>query len=98
MPYKNSNSQTLGEAIRDLLRTYRLEGKINQARIIEAWEEVSGPMITKHTRHLYIKGKKLFVELDSPALKNELTYSKGQIVEALNKVVGHEVITDIVFR
>lgn len=98
MPFKKSNEQTLGEAIRQLLKTYRLEGKINQARIIEAWDEVTGPMISKHTRDLYVKGSKLFVELDSPALKNELAYSKSQIVDKLNEAVGQEVIKDIVFR
>ena len=98
MPFKKSNEQTIGEAIRELLSTYRLEGKLNQARIIEAWEDVTGPMISKHTREMYIKGSKLFVEIDSPALKNELTYSKGRIVASLNEAVGQEVITDIVFR
>jgi len=95
---RRSNDQTLGAAIREMLSTYRLEGKLRQARIIEAWPKVTGKMITNHTRDIYIKGRKLFVQLDSPALKNELSYSKSQIVEALNEAAGGEVIKDIVFR
>jgi len=95
---RGPNNQTLGEVIREMLSSYRLEGKLQQARIIEAWPEVTGKMITNHTRDIYIKGTKLFVLLDSPALKNELSYSKSQIVEALNKAAGREVIKDIVFR
>jgi predicted nucleic acid-binding Zn ribbon protein len=94
---RNSNEQSLGEVIRELLASYRLEGKVNQARVIMAWEEVTGKMISKHTQDLYIKGSKLFVKLDSPALKNELSYSKGKIIELLNKEAGGEVISDIVF-
>ncbi|MCD4723855.1 MAG: DUF721 domain-containing protein [Bacteroidales bacterium] len=95
---RNSNEQPLGEVIRELLASYRLEGKLNQARVIMAWEEVTGKMISRHTQDLYIKGSKLFVKLDSPALKNELAYSKGQIIDSLNDAAGGEIITDIVFN
>lgn len=95
---RNSNEQPLGEVIRELLASYRLEGKLNQARVIMAWEEVTGKMISRHTQDLYIKGSKLFVKLDSPALKTELSYSKGKIIELLNKEAGGEVISDIVFN
>lgn len=92
------NEKPLGEVIQELLKAYSLEGKLKHARIIEAWPEVTGKMITNHTRDLYIKGSKLFVIIDSPALKNELTYSKSRIIEELNKTVGAEVIKDIIFR
>ena len=94
---RRSNEQPLGEVIRELLSNYRLEGKLLQARIIEAWPEVTGKMITGHTKDLYFKGSKLFVKIDSPALKYELGYSKSKIIEELNKVVGEEVVKDIVF-
>ena len=95
---RNSNEQPLGEVIRELLASYRLEGKLNQARVIMAWEEVTGKMISRHTQDLYIKGSKLFGHLDSPALTTDLSYSKGKIIELLNKEAGGEVISDIVFR
>lgn len=98
MAERNHNNKALGDVIRELLHDYNLEGKLSQARIIEAWPKVTGDMITKHTRDLFIKGRTLFVYLDSPALKNELSYSKSKILEELNKHVGEEVITNIVFK
>jgi predicted nucleic acid-binding Zn ribbon protein len=95
---RGPNDQTLGEVIHQLLASYNLEGKVKQARIIEAWPEVTGSMITNHTRDLYIKGRTLFVKLDSPALKTELSYSKSQIIDNLNEAAGGKVIRDIVFR
>jgi len=95
---RRSNEQPLGEVIRELLSNYRLEGKLLQARVIEAWPEVTGKMITNHTKDIYFKGSKLFVKIDSPALKNELSYSKGKIIEELNKVVGEAIVSDIIFR
>jgi predicted nucleic acid-binding Zn ribbon protein len=98
MAKRDSNDQPLGEVIKELLNQYKLESKLKQARLIEAWPEVTGDMITRHTRDLYIKGKTLFVRLDSPALKNELSYSSSDIVMKLNEAVGEEVITKIVFN
>ena len=80
-----------------MLSSYRLEGKMKQARIIEAWPEIVGEMITKYTRDIYIKRTRLYVKIDSPVIKNELSYSKSDILKSLNDVVGEEVITDIVF-
>jgi predicted nucleic acid-binding Zn ribbon protein len=93
----NSNQKTLGEAIRELLERYNLEGKLGHTRVIQTWEEVAGEMISRHTREMYFKGNKLFVRLDSPALKNELSYSKRKIIDALNEKVGAVIVADIVF-
>ena len=95
---RGPNNQSIGDVIKELLSSYKLEGKLKQARIIEAWPAVTGKMITNHTKDLYIRGTKLFVKLDSPALKNELSYSKSQIVDALNEAAGGQVIADIVFN
>ncbi len=80
-----------------MLENYRLGGKLMQARVIEAWPEVAGDMISRHTRDMYFKGKTLFVKLDSPALENELSYSKSSIIASLNEAVGETVVSEIVF-
>ena len=95
---RRSNDQKLSEVIRELLKAYRLDNKLNEVRLIKSWDDVVGKVISKHTKNLYIKRRTLFVTLDSPALKNELSFSRTKIIEALNKEVGEEVIEEIVFR
>lgn len=91
-----NSDRTLGEVIRELIETYRLEGKLNELKVIHAWESVVGKMIAKHTKDIYIRNKKLFVKVDSPALKNELIYSTSVILENLNKEAGTKVIEEII--
>ena len=95
---KKSNESTLRQAIEEMLKTYQLDRKLTETRLINSWEKVVGRMIAKHTSTLYIRNKKLIVKLDSAALKNELSYAKEKIKNALNKEAGQEVITDIVFK
>jgi len=94
---QTSNETTLKDAILMMLKRYRLESGVDEKRLIAAWDSVTGQMISKHTLDLYIKQKKLFVKLDSAALKNELSYAKTKICEKLNEEVGKEIITSVVF-
>ena len=91
------NEQTIKEAINELLDAYRLRDKLNETRLLQSWGEVTGKMISNHTVDLFIKRKILYVKLDSPALKNELSYSKEKIIDLLNTEAGLEVIRKIVF-
>jgi len=95
--FNKSNEFTLKEAIEQLLNAYKMNGKINETRIIQAWDQVCGVMISKHTENLYIQNRVLFVKVDSAALRNELSYAKTKLVKALNSSVKEEVITEIVF-
>jgi len=92
-----SNEITLKQAINKLLKAYRLDHKLNETRLINSWEKVVGKLISKHTTNLNIRNQKLFVSLDSAALKNELSFSKEKIVDMLNKEAGSKIINDIVF-
>jgi len=95
---QNSNEQTIGDAIREFLHTYDLEDKLNEARVIHSWEKVAGKLVARHTLQLHIRNRVLFVKIDSPALRCELNYSRGKIVELLNREVNGKVIEDIVFQ
>lgn len=89
---------TLKDAIMQLLRTYHLEDKLIEHRLIANWEVVVGTMISRHTKDIWLKDKKLYVKLDSPTIRMELSYRRSQLVELLNESVGKELITDVVLR
>jgi predicted nucleic acid-binding Zn ribbon protein len=92
------NEHTLKEAIDQLLKVYRLDGKLAEHKLIASWEQVMGVMIAKHTKDLYIKHKQLFVTLDSAALRNELSLARNKIVKLLNEEAGSEVITEVILK
>jgi predicted nucleic acid-binding Zn ribbon protein len=93
-----SNDRSLGDAIREFLHSYHLEDKLNETKVIQSWGKVVGPMVEKHTEGLYIKNRILFVKVDSPALRQELSFSRSKIVGELNEEVKANVIEDIVLK
>ena len=67
-------------------------------KVWSAWPEVLGPTIASYTRELYIKNQVLYVHLASAALRQELMMGRELLVRNLNRHVGAQVITNIIFR
>lgn len=95
---RRRETQSLGEVLRQVLKAQQLEPKLNENRVLDAWDRVLGPSIVKYTNGKYIKNRVLYVSLTSSVLKQELSYSRQQLVDSLNKEVGEEVIKDIYFQ
>lgn len=95
---RKSNEQTLKQVIEELISTYRLDGKLSETRLLNSWEQTVGKLVAKHTKRLYIKNKILFVELDSAAIREELSYARQKLIQRLNQVAGKQVIEDVVLR
>ena len=94
---KHSNEQTLKEVIKALLDAYKRSDGLQESKLIQSWDKTVGHFVAKNTEKVYIRNKVLFVKLNPPALKHELSFAKSNLVSSLNKAVGTEVITDIVF-
>jgi len=86
----------MSEAIRELLNSYRLTSKFDEASLIGSWERLAGTPIAKRTKKIYIRNKVLFVELDSPSMKHDFSLHKAQVLELFKKEFGAGIITDII--
>lgn len=95
---RHSNEQKLGEVIKEIIAEFHLGKKLNEARVIGSWEKIVGDMIARHTVQLRIVNQILFVEVDSAALRNELTYAREKIRKKLNKIAGEELLKEVVFK
>ena len=69
---KKGKTESVGDILRKYLRQEGLETPLNQQRLISKWFELMGPGISAYTGEIYIKNQTLFVQLKSPALKNNL--------------------------
>ena len=86
----------MGQAIRELLNSYRLSTKFDEANLIGSWERLAGKPIARRTKKIQIRNKVLFVELDSPSLKHDFSMHKAQVLELFQKEFGAGVVTDII--
>lgn len=95
---KRSDAKSVGEIIKTILQQEHLEDRLYEQQIVELWPKVVGPVINKYTVSRYIVDHKFVVHLSSAPLKNELMMHKSRLVEALNKLVDKQIITEIIIK
>ena len=93
---KKGEYQRVGEAIRDMLNAYRLENKFDEANLVDSWERLVGKPIARRTRKLYIRNKVLYVEFDSPTMRNDFSLHKTDVLALFRKEFGPDAIEEII--
>lgn len=96
MSRKDFNTKHIGAAIREMFERYSLTGKFDEATLLTSWEKLVGKPVARNTRRLYIRDKVLFVQMESAAMKHDLTYLKDGILQRLEAEFGKGLITEIV--
>lgn len=95
---RKKNTELLSDVIKQVLKQQHLDKPLYEKRIIDAWPLVLGNNIMQYTTDLTIKNKVLFVSIRSSVLRHDLFLSREEIKISLNKYVGFDVITEIIFK
>lgn len=93
-----SNTHKLSDLIRYYKKKNKLETGINSTRIVNSWPKVVGEIIAKKTTRIEVINRKLYVQINSSVVRNELLLLKGDLIRRLNEEAGHNEISDIYFR
>lgn len=93
-----SNQKSIGEAISEFLKHFKLEEKITERRIAASWEKVMGKHIARYTKRMVLKNGVLYVYVESAVMRNELVMARNKIKDMLNKEAGRDVIEEVVIR
>jgi predicted nucleic acid-binding Zn ribbon protein len=94
---RDPGTTTVKEAFDKLLQVYKLRGRFNETYLETFWGKMMGPMIASRTTRLYVRDRKLYIELSSAPLRSELVNAKQKLIQVVNKEVGADVIDDVVF-
>ena len=90
--------QKLKDVLQHFIDQKPLKKGITKVRLVLAWKEVMGNNVQAYTDQIDLVGKRLYVQLRSAPLKNELHFSQKTIVEKLNEHIGETVISQLIFR
>lgn len=90
-------AQIVMDIVNQCLRQNGLETPMRQVRLIDAWERVAGEAVARHTGEKFIRNQTLFVKINVPALRSELSMRRSELVRLLNHEAGATIITEIKF-
>ncbi len=92
---KRTDPEQVGSIFSDFLHQAGVADRYNEQRLCFLWSEVVGPEINRRTIRRFVENGVLHVFLTSAVLKSELSFERERLVEALNSMVGADVIHDI---
>lgn len=87
--------KSVADVLQQLLREEGLETPLQQKRLIDSWETVTGRIVARYTTEKFIQNQTLFVKIVNPALRQDLAMMRQQLVKRLNEQVGSFIISDI---
>jgi len=94
---RRAEASTVGEAMQELLTTYKLKAKFEQTQLINSWERLMGAPIARRTDKIFISDRKLYVTINSAPLKQELNLSKSKILSLFMTEFEEVIVDDVIF-
>jgi hypothetical protein len=98
MAKRTSNQSTVGDVLKQIIQTNKLQPGMDQIDVKDAWSNLMGNGVNSYTRNVVLKGSTLYVEFTSAVLREELSHGKSKIIKMINEELRREVVKDVVLR
>ena len=87
----------ISDLITEFKSKYKLDLKVNELKIIDLWFEILGESVRKYVPKISVKKNKIYVLILNPSFKNDLIYSKSEIIKSINLQSLNYKISEIIF-
>lgn len=98
MAKRLNNQNTVGDVLKHIIETNKLQTGLNQIDVREAWKNLMGNGVNSYTKDVILKGNILYVSLTSSVLREELSHGKSKIITMINEELRRDVVRDVVLR
>ncbi|MBI4727361.1 DUF721 domain-containing protein [candidate division TA06 bacterium] len=90
--------ESVGPILDRLLKNLEIDKKVGEGQALLIWPEAAGPKMAAKTRPESVFRGRMTVLAQNPAWGQECMFMRIQIRDKLNKMLGREIIKEIVFK
>ena len=90
--------RSLKMVLTSLFNQYSNENGVSATRVQAVYRQTMGAYISNHTKKIYVKNNVLFLYIDVPSLRHELSLGKIKLINILNETLGEQQIKEIKFH
>jgi hypothetical protein len=90
--------RSLKVVLTSLFSQYSNENGVSATRVQAVYRQTMGAYISNHTTKIYLKNNVLFLYIDVPSLRHELSLGKIKLLKILNEALGEQQIKEIKFH
>mmetsp|Transcript_2778 Transcript_2778/g.6194 ORF Transcript_2778/g.6194 Transcript_2778/m.6194 type:complete len:109 (-) Transcript_2778:1119-1445(-) len=88
---------TIQEALKQMRQASPYRHKIEEAMLVCAWKAIMPRIVCTRVERIFFKQEKLFVQVGSAPLRQELRLNKDRVLTLLQAHAQECTLTDIVF-
>ncbi len=93
---RHSEPHTLHDALQEMIKKSPHQHKFLQASLSNLWKQHMPKSVIQQTRRFFLKQNKLFIEIDSAPLRQELQLSKPKLMQLFKQADSNGTIDEIV--
>lgn len=86
---------SIADLLPQYLRREGLETPLLEHRLMESWEAVTSRIVARYTVEKRLSNQILYVKISNPALRQDLSMMRTELVKKLNAAIGTMLITDV---
>jgi ribosome-associated translation inhibitor RaiA len=98
MAKRNNEHISISDALKEFVKTNKLETGLNKVNVADAWANLMGNGVNNYTTDVKLERDTLYIQLSSSVLREELSYGKEKIIKMLNEELGKKIIKKLVLR
>lgn len=92
---QRTRPEQIGKLIEKMISDYNLDKPATAHKASWLWSQVVGPGVNSYTTKRYVVDGVLHVWISSAPLKQELTFQRQRIIEAINERLQRDYLTDL---
>lgn len=96
LPYRKSNDDSIGNLLVKVIELNGMKEKFSEYKVKRFWNSTMGEKIASLTNSIFLKNGKLFIQINSASLKQELTFGKDKIKKIVNEMLKEDYVTEVI--
>ncbi|MDR0971269.1 MAG: DUF721 domain-containing protein [Bacteroidales bacterium] len=88
----------LKDVLKDVISLYHININLDQDEIISLWQDITGEIVQKLTKTIYVNNNCLYVEVSSSALKHELLLIRTSILKQIKEKLPESKLKNIYIK
>lgn len=89
---------SIKEILQKLVKKKKFTKKLDEVEVINQLEKMIGNNLNKYIINKYFLDGKIYLQLSSSVLRNELAYQKEELISKINQEIGKKLVKDIVLK
>lgn len=95
---RNAKDEEMAIILQRMLKQYGLNKGLDRVNVKDLYKSVVGEYIFNQTRSIQLRKKVLFIRIEIPAIRQELSMAKSRLIQSINEKAQKQLIDEIIIN